>query len=113
MGDTIADTTVASITDLSAFQRDMLRAVVLAEDHDDAEGPYGLGIKSWLGELYGEDINHSRLYPNLDALEEKGLIEREAVDKRTDVFYLTDDGRDVLRWFSDRYAVATADGVGE
>ncbi|MFC7173094.1 helix-turn-helix transcriptional regulator [Haloplanus litoreus] len=49
---------------------------------------------------------HGRLYPNLDDLFEKGLVERGSVDKRTNSYALTDAGRDLLRgrieWLADQ-----------
>lgn len=57
------------------------------------ENPYGLAIKDELDEYYGSEINHGRLYPNLDALVEKGLIEKGKLDDRTNVYTLTQRGR--------------------
>jgi DNA-binding PadR family transcriptional regulator len=84
-----------SVRDLTAFQRNIL--IVLAE------GPnYGLAIKEDLEAYYGEDVNHGRLYPNLDRLVEMGLIEKGELDKRTNEYELTDAGfaalRDQLEW---------------
>jgi DNA-binding PadR family transcriptional regulator len=84
-----------SVRDLTAFQRNIL--IVLAE------GPnYGLAIKEDLEAYYGEDVNHGRLYPNLDRLVEMGLIEKGELDKRTNEYELTEAGfaalRDQLEW---------------
>ena len=66
------------------------------------EGAYGLGIKRTLEETMDEEVNHGRLYPNLDDLVEKGLIEKRAIDKRTNGYQLTEAGRnyllDELQW---------------
>lgn len=78
----------APLHDLSAFQRD---ALVVIRDLDE---PHGLGIKAKLEEVYGEqEINHGRLYPNLDDLVEKGLVEKGSLDDRTNSYTLTRRGR--------------------
>jgi len=73
--------------DLTGFQRDLLYVIKgLGE-------PNGLEVKSELGGYYDEEINHGRLYPNLDTLVDKGLIEKGRVDKRTNYYTLTRRGR--------------------
>jgi PadR family transcriptional regulator PadR len=73
--------------DLTGFQRDVL--YVLAG----SDNPHGLAIKAELEEYYGTEIHHGRLYPNLDTLVEKGLVEKGELDKRTNEYSLTDRGR--------------------
>jgi DNA-binding PadR family transcriptional regulator len=85
---------------LTGFQRDCL--VVIA-----GEGPVkGLSIKDELDGYYGSEINHGRLYPNLDSLVEAGLVEKGRIDDRTNSYELTDAGRELLaerfEW-EDRY----------
>ncbi|MBO4249475.1 helix-turn-helix transcriptional regulator [Halomicrobium sp. IBSBa] len=79
---------------LSAFQRDLLTAIAAVDDE-----PYGLALKEYLDERYPDSINHSRLYQNLDRLADAGLvtIDRHALDKRTNAYRLTDDGRRQLQ----------------
>ena len=77
------------VTDLTAFQRTIL--VVLAE-----EPRYGLAIKRELESYYGDEVNHGRLYPNLDDLVGLGLIEKSERDKRTNEYALTDTGVDAV-----------------
>ncbi|WP_299335305.1 PadR family transcriptional regulator [Haloplanus sp.] len=74
---------------LTAFQQNIL--VILAE-----EPMYGLAIKSHLETYYGTEVNHGRLYPNLDDLVEMGLVEKSELDKRTNQYELTDDGHAAL-----------------
>lgn len=69
--------------DLTAFQRDCLYAIGGMDE------PKGLAVKAELDEYYSTDINHGRLYPNLDALAEKGLIEKGRIDDRTNSYSLT------------------------
>ena len=85
--------------DLTAFQQNIL--VVLAE-----EARYGLAIKRSLEEYYDAEVNHGRLYPNLDDLVEMGLVEKSELDKRTNQYALTEEGYDTvldqLGWEFDR-----------
>jgi DNA-binding PadR family transcriptional regulator len=53
------------------------------------EEPSGLAIKSELEKYRDEEINHGRLYPNLDQLVEKGFVEKSAKDRRTNLYTLT------------------------
>lgn len=78
--------------ELSAFQRDLLVAI------DDLDGePCGLDIRAHLASEYGLDhanqINHGRLYPNLDALVGMGLVQKGSADSRTNFYVLTSRGR--------------------
>ena len=73
--------------DLTGFQRDLL---VVTAGLDD---PSGLDVKEELEEYYGTAINHGRLYPNLDTLCEKGLVDKRKRDERTNAYSLTGRGR--------------------
>ena len=72
-------------SELTAFQQNIL--TILAE-----EPRYGLAIKRELESYYDSEVNHGRLYPNLDELVEMGLVEKSELDKRTNEYALTDDG---------------------
>ena len=73
-------------TDLTLFQ------VVLLCVLSTMDSPYGLTIAEALEEIYEEEINHGRLYPNLDKLAEKGLVNKRQRDKRTNEYDLTSRG---------------------
>jgi PadR family transcriptional regulator PadR len=73
--------------DLTGFQRDLLYVIA------GWEKPHGLGIKDDLEEYYETEIRHGRLYPNLDTLVEKGLIEKGQKDRRTNSYSVTRRGR--------------------
>ena len=77
------------VRDLTAFQHNIL--VILSE-----EPMYGLAIKRQLEEYYGTEVNHGRLYPNLDDLVEMGLVEKSELDKRTNQYALTEEGYQAL-----------------
>lgn len=73
--------------DLTGFQRDTLYIIFGLDD------PHGLRIKDELDEYYESEIHHGRLYPNLDTLVEKGLVEKSQKDRRTNIYNLTRRGR--------------------
>lgn len=81
--------------DLTAFQNNIL--TILAK-----EPMYGLAIKRELEAYYDDEVNHGRLYPNLDELVDLGLVEKSELDKRTNQYALTDTGYaavlDQLEW---------------
>jgi DNA-binding PadR family transcriptional regulator len=85
--------------ELTAFQQNIL--TILAE-----EPRYGLAIKRELEQYYDSDVNHGRLYPNLDDLVEMGLVKKSELDKRTNQYALTEEGYDTvldqLGWEFDR-----------
>ena len=56
------------------------------------EEPHGLAVKAELDDYYEQEINHGRLYPNLDDLVNKGLLEKGELDKRTNVYTVTQRG---------------------
>ena len=90
---------------LTEFQRDVLYAIAGQDE------PKGLAIKDELDNYYESEINHGRLYPNLDDLVEKGLIEKGERDKRTNCYRLTQRGHreiDTRREWEDQYVAAEA-----
>ncbi|WP_148416424.1 helix-turn-helix transcriptional regulator [Haloferax sp. KTX1] len=72
--------------DLTGFQRDILYVIAGLEE------PHGLAVKDELDDYYEQEINHGRLYPNLDDLVDKGLLEKGELDKRTNVYTVTKRG---------------------
>lgn len=96
--------------DITGFKRDVLYVIAgLGE-------PKGLAIHAELESYYGTDINHGRLYQNLDQLVEMGLIEKGKKDERTNAYTLTTDAERLLesrrqwedRYLSDRAEIATS-----
>jgi len=73
--------------DLTAFQRDCLHVIGGMDE------PKGLAVKAELDNYYSTDINHGRLYPNLDTLVEKGLVKKGKIDDRTNSYTLTERAR--------------------
>jgi DNA-binding PadR family transcriptional regulator len=72
--------------DLTAFQRDLLYVVA------GLDGPHGLAIKTELEKYYKSEVNHGRLYPNLDSLVDEGLVRKGQRDERTNYYRLTPAG---------------------
>jgi DNA-binding PadR family transcriptional regulator len=72
--------------DLTGFQRDLLYVIAGEDD------PHGLAIKEELEDYYESEIHHGRLYPNLDTLVEKGIVDKGEVDRRTNYYALTQRG---------------------
>jgi DNA-binding PadR family transcriptional regulator len=89
MSETQAATDEGIGRDLTSFQQNIL--AVLSE-----EPMYGLAIKRQLENYYDSEVNHGRLYPNLDDLVEAGLVGKSALDKRTNQYALTDDGYEAI-----------------
>jgi PadR family transcriptional regulator PadR len=54
---------------------------------------HGLALKDELEDYYESEIFHGRLYPNLDTLVEKGLVEKGQIDRRTNYYKITQRGR--------------------
>lgn len=74
------------MNELTRIQRDLLYVIA---GHDE---PTVLRIKRTLEDYYDADVDHGRLYPNLDALSESGLVEKVEHGSRTPYYTLTDRG---------------------
>lgn len=72
--------------DLTGFQRDLLYVIA------GADRPSGQSVKEEVETYYSAEINHGRLYPNLDTLVNKELVEKGQLDRRTNYYAITDDG---------------------
>jgi DNA-binding PadR family transcriptional regulator len=72
--------------DLTGFQRDLLYVIAGMDE------PHGLALKDELERYYESAIHHGRLYPNLDTLVDKGLVEKGSKDRRTNVYTITKRG---------------------
>ncbi|ELY54201.1 PadR family transcriptional regulator [Natronococcus jeotgali] len=77
--------------DLTGFQRDLLYVIA------DADQPSGQDIKNEIDIYYSAEINHGRLYPNLDSLVNKELVEKGELDRRTNYYALTDAGDEAIQ----------------
>ena len=89
--------------DLTGFQRDLL---YVAAGQDE---PHGLALKDELEQYYESEIHHGRLYPNLDTLVDKGLLEKGQIDRRTNYYQVTQRGRreiEARREWENQYVAA-------
>jgi len=76
--------------DLTGFQRDMLYVIAGADQ------PSGQDVKDELEQYYSSEINHGRLYPNLDTVVNKDLVEKGQLDRRTNYYAITADGEQAI-----------------
>lgn len=83
------------LSDLTAFQRDLLRTIAVLEDETDKV--HGLAIKEAMEESRDGEVFHGRLYPNIDEVVELGLVEKSEWDRRTNTHGLTRRGRRELK----------------
>ena len=81
--------------DLNGFQRDLLYVIAGLDE------PHGLALKDELEDYYETEIHHGRLYPNLDTLVTKGLVEKSQKDNRTNQYTVTSRGTRELEARSD------------
>ncbi|ELY46896.1 MULTISPECIES: PadR family transcriptional regulator [Natronorubrum] len=72
--------------DLTGFQRDLLYVIAGADE------PSGQEVKDEVEKYYNSEINHGRLYPNLDTLVNKALVEKGQLDRRTNYYAISDSG---------------------
>ena len=77
--------------DLTGFQRDLLYVI------NGADQPSGQDVKDEVEIYYSSEINHGRLYPNLDTIVNKELVEKGQLDRRTNYYAITDDGNRRIR----------------
>jgi DNA-binding PadR family transcriptional regulator len=71
--------------------------------------PHGLVLEEELETYYETEVHHGRLYPNLDTLVEKGLVEKATRDERTNTYSLSRRGSrelDARRDWERRYVEA-------
>ncbi len=76
---------------LTGFQRDLLY-VIAGADH-----PSGQDVKEEIEQYYSSEINHGRLYPNLDTVVNNGLVEKGQLDRRTNYYAITDEGEQAIQ----------------
>lgn len=80
---------IAADLDLTKFQIRCLATLSKQDRH-------GLGIKDELNDYYSQEVNHGRLYPNLDKLVNRGLVDKSERDRRTNNYAISPKGQAVL-----------------
>lgn len=97
------------MNDLTSFQRDLLYVIA------GMDKPHGLAIKEEMEAHYEEDIYHGHLYPNLDKLYRKGLINKGSIDKRTNYYDINKRGKRELearrQWENKQTKISTREPV--
>ncbi|ADB63598.1 transcriptional regulator, PadR-like family (plasmid) [Haloterrigena turkmenica DSM 5511] len=86
--------------DLTGFQRDLLYVIAGADQ------PSGQNVKDEVEKYYSSEINHGRLYPNLDTLVDKEFVEKGELDQRTNYYAITGAGKERIqerREWEDQY----------
>ena len=76
--------------ELTGFQRDLLYCIAGTDD------PSGQEVRSELEQSSSIEVNHGRLYPNLDDLVDQGLVEKQSKNNRTNLYRLTDQARELI-----------------
>jgi PadR family transcriptional regulator, regulatory protein PadR len=76
---------------LTGFQRDLLYVIA------DKDRPSGREILNEINRYIDQPATHGRLYPNLDILVEKELLEKGQLDRRTNYYALTPKGQRELQ----------------
>jgi PadR family transcriptional regulator PadR len=82
---------VVRVHELTGFQRDLLY-VIAGFDH-----PSGRTVADEIERTLERDITHGRLYPNLDELVDADLVEKGEINRRTNFYAITDEGKESLR----------------
>jgi len=86
--------------ELTGFQQGMFYCVAALDE------PSGLEIGSELAEYSPTEVNHGRLYPNLNDLIDKGLLSKDKKDGRTNLYTLTPLAIELIeerqQWESDK-----------
>ncbi len=73
--------------ELTGFQRDLLYVIAGADQ------PSGQDVKEEVEQYYSSEINHGRLYPNLDTLVNEEVVEKGQLDRRTNYYAISDEGQ--------------------
>ena len=99
--------------DLNSSKRDLLVEIYQLDQ------PSGQDIRHRMKAEHNEDVDHGRLYPNLNDLVDVGLLDKGEQDLRSNYYQITNDGQrlveDTIRYFESIRATSrvAADGGSE
>ena len=99
--------------DLNSSKRDLLVEIYQMDQ------PSGQDIRGRMKAEHDEDVDHGRLYPNLNDLVDVGLLDKGEKDLRSNYYQITNDGQrlveDTIRYFESIRATSrvAADGGRE
>ena len=75
------------MNELTSFQRDLVYCIAALE------GPSGMEVGRELEEYTVAEVNHGRLYPNLNELVEEGLVEKKKERRPDEPVYAHTTGK--------------------
>lgn len=78
--------------ELTSLQRDII-CVLSGRGEIEREGASGREVKQELENYYDAQVKRGRLYPSLNALADRGFVEKAAINGRENRYSLTDAGR--------------------
>ena len=82
---------------LTGFERDLLVEIYQMDQ------PSGQDIRGRMKAEHNEDVDHGRLYPNLNDLVDVGLLDKGEQNLRSNYYEVTNDGKrlveDTIRYF--------------
>jgi len=78
------------MNELTGFQRDMVYCIAALD------GPSGVEVRRELEEYSSAEVNHGRLYPNLDELVDEGVIRKEKKNDRTNLYVISPLGKELI-----------------
>ncbi len=77
-------------SDLTGFQRDTLYVIA------GMDKPSGQDILVAVDDYVSEPVTNGRMYPNLDTLVNKGFVNKGQLDRRTNYYDISEDGKEAL-----------------
>ncbi len=93
--------------ELTSFQRDILYCTAALDE------PSGVEIRRELEGYSSTEVNHGRLYPNLNQLVDEGLLNKDQKDDRTNQYTLTPLGKELIverrQWEDDKLQATDLD----
>jgi len=81
---------MSTLHELRGFQRDLLFVICGLSD------PNGQEIRAEMEQTLSDDVQHGRVYSNLNDLVDLGYVRKERENGRTNRYMLTEDGEDVI-----------------
>ena len=93
-------------TELTGFQRDLLVVIGCLSDNRLNE----VTIRQQLEQYHDSEANHGQLYQNLCELIEERYVEKRPLDRRTNMYRLTETGRVRMSVYGEWVADCFEDG---
>ena len=95
--------------DVTGFQRDLLAVVAsTCESY-----PSGQTVRRRFEAVWDADVNESRVYQNLEKLQEAGFVATYPIDGRTKGYHVTESGRTIMYAYCSWVAACLAEDSEE